>query len=146
MPRAQDTEMAEDTPVLVPHTNCVCLEITLPEHFSRQADKLFVIPSHSREPLSHPPAQLNSESSWVSLTFFISRKSIWNWEELPIQLVESNCHFQQLGSFLVAAEPHSWAGRKAQPSLWSSGETSCFPQHLDPWLAGSWDPSCPSGR
>lgn len=108
--------MAEDAPVLVPNTNCVCLEITLPEHFSTKADKLFVIPSHSREPLSHPPAQLNSESSWVSLTFFISRKSVWNWEELPIQLVESNCHFQQLGSFPVAAEPHSWAGRKAQ--LW----------------------------
>lgn len=74
--------------------------------------------SHPRKPSSHPPAQLlNSESSWVSLTFFISRKSVWNWKELPIQLVESSCHFQQLGFFPAAAEHHSWAGGRAQPVL-----------------------------
>lgn len=100
------------------HTIFVCLEITLPEYFSKRADEVFVSPSHPGEPLSHPPAQLlNSESSWVSLTFFISRKSVWKWKELPIQLVEASCHFQQLGSFPKAAEHHSWAGGRTQPFL-----------------------------
>lgn len=73
------------------HTAFVCLEITLPEYFSKWADEVFVSPSHPREPLSHPPAQLlNSESSWASLTFFISRKSVWNWKKLPVQLVISS--------------------------------------------------------
>lgn len=146
MPRAQGTERAEDTPMLVPHTSCVCLETPLPEHFSRKADKMLVIPCHSREPLSHPPAQPNSESSWVSLTFFISRKSVWNWEELPIQLVESNCHFQQLGSFPAAAEPRSWAGRKAQPSLGNSGEPPASPSTWIPSWQAAGTPALPQGR
>lgn len=86
-----------------------------PATLTQRAAEVFASPSHPGEPPSHPTAQPpSSDSSCISLTFFISRRSVWNWKELPAHPAEESCHSQQLGFFPKATEHCSSAGGTAQ--------------------------------
>lgn len=86
-----------------------------PAALTRRADEVLASPPHPGEPPSHPmPQPLSSDSSCISLTFFIWRRSVWNWKELPAHPAEESCHSQQLGFFRKATEHHSSAGGTAQ--------------------------------
>lgn len=119
-----------------------------PAVLTQRADEGFASPSHPGEPLSHPTAQLlNSESSWVPLTFLISKRVFGTGKGSQFSLLSkvvipsSWDPSQRLLSTTAGLEgKRSLSAAPTAPAAENHNEASLLPPCIClPGSAGSWD-------